>query len=96
MDYLAEITMIILARQKEFPLVRGIRTKPIIADGPNGSVKGKPRSLQDPEWRNGLALLEKYDLSWDLRVPWYHLEEAAEVVRDTVAEAENVLRALQP
>jgi predicted TIM-barrel fold metal-dependent hydrolase len=72
----------ILARQKEFPLVRGIRTKPIIADGPNGSVRGKPRSLQDPKWRNGLALLEKYDLSWDLRVPWYHLAEAAEVVRE--------------
>jgi predicted TIM-barrel fold metal-dependent hydrolase len=29
-----------------------------------------------------LALLEKYDLSWDLRVPWYHLEEAAEVCRE--------------
>ena len=72
----------ILARQKEFRLVRGIRTKPIIAKGPDGSVKGQPRSLQDPKWRAGLALLEKYDLSWDLRVPWYHLEEAAEVVRE--------------
>jgi predicted TIM-barrel fold metal-dependent hydrolase len=82
----------ILAQQKAFPLVRGIRTKPIIASGPdgggpdgsgpNGSVKGQPRSLQDPKWRNGLALLEKYDLSWDLRVPWYHLAEAAEVVRE--------------
>lgn len=73
----------ILARQKAFPLVRGIRTKPVIASGPNGSsVKGQPRSLQDPTWRNGLSLLEKYGLSWDLRVPWYHLEEAAEVVRE--------------
>ena len=72
----------ILARQKEFPLVRGIRTKPVIAGGPEGSVRGRPRSLQDPKWRNGLALLEKYGLSWDLRVPWYHLEEAAEVVRE--------------
>jgi predicted TIM-barrel fold metal-dependent hydrolase len=33
-------------------------------------------------WRQGLALLTKYDLSWDLRVPWYHLEEAAEVCRE--------------
>ena len=34
----------ILLQQKQFPLVRGIRTKPIIADGPDGSVAGKPRS----------------------------------------------------
>ena len=72
----------ILARQKAFPLVRGIRTKPIIANSPNDSVAGQPRSLQDPKWRAGLALLEKYDLSWDLRVPWYHLSEAADVVAE--------------
>jgi len=72
----------ILLRQKAFPLVRGIRTKPIISKGPGDSVRGQPRSLQDPKWRKGLALLEKHDLSWDLRVPWWHLEEAAEVVRE--------------
>ncbi len=33
-------------------------------------------------WRKGLSLLEKHDLSWDLRVTWWHLEEAAEVVRE--------------
>ena len=27
-------------------------------------------------------MLEKHDLSWDLRVPYWHLEEAAEVVRE--------------
>lgn len=69
----------ILAGHCRFPLVRGIRTKPVIADGPNGSVRGEKRSLQDPAWRAGLGLLAKYDLSWDLRVPWYHLREAAEV-----------------
>ncbi len=72
----------ILLQQKQFPLVRGIRTKPIIADSSDGSVAGQPRSLQDPKWRNDLALLEKHDLSWDLRVPWYHLTEAAEVIRE--------------
>jgi len=72
----------ILAAHKQFPLVRGIRTKPVIASGPGDSVRGQPRSLQDPKWRAGLSLLEKYDLSWDLRVPWYHLEEAAEVCRE--------------
>ena len=72
----------ILAQHKTFPLVRGIRTKPVIAKGPRDSVRGQPRSLQDPKWRKGLELLGKHDLSWDLRVPYWHLEEAAEVVRE--------------
>ena len=72
----------ILLQHKQFPLLRGIRTKPIISKGPNDSVRGQPRSMQDPKWRKGLGLLEKHDLSWDLRVVWWHLEEAAEVVRE--------------
>lgn len=72
----------ILVAHKAFPLVRGIRTKPIISDGPSHSVRGQPRSMQDPKWRNGLSLLQKHDLSWDLRVVWWHLEEAAEVARE--------------
>ena len=68
----------IIAAQAANPLVRGIRTKPVIASGPDASVRGERRSLQDPAWRKGLGLLAKYNLSWDLRVPWYHLEEAAE------------------
>jgi predicted TIM-barrel fold metal-dependent hydrolase len=63
-------------------LVRGIRTKPIISQGPHHSIRGQPRSMQDPKWRQGLSLLEKHDLSWDLRVVWWHLEEAADVVRE--------------
>lgn len=70
----------ILIAQKKFPMVVGVRTKPIISRGLNDSVKGQPRSIQDPKWRRGLDLLRKHDLSWDLRVPWWHLEEAAEVV----------------
>ena len=72
----------VLARQCAFPLVRGIRTKPVTAATPGDSVRGQPRSMQDPAWRRGLALLEKYRLSWDLRVPWWHLEEAADVARE--------------
>ena len=36
--------------------------------------------MQDPAWRRGFALLAKLDLSWDLRVPCWHLAEAAEVI----------------
>lgn len=72
----------ILLQHKKFPLVRGIRTKPIISKGPSDSVRGQPRSMQDPKWRAGLDLLRKHDLSWDLRVTWWHLEEAADVVKE--------------
>ena len=37
--------------------------------------------MQDDKWRRGFALLEKYGLSWDLRVPYWHLAEAAAVAR---------------
>ena len=35
--------------------------------------------MQDERWLRGLALLRKQGLSWDLRVPAWHLPEAAEV-----------------
>ena len=69
-----------LSRLCEIPLVRGIRTKPVISSGPGDqSVHGKPRSMQDPAWIKGIGLLKKYGLSFDLRLPWWHLEEGAEV-----------------
>ena len=37
--------------------------------------------MQDERWLRGFALLEKYGLSWDLRVPFWHLREAAAVAR---------------
>ena len=71
----------ILAKQAAIPLVRGIRSKPVTAPSPETITPGAPGTMQDPKWLEGIALLEKYDLSWDLRVPAWHLEEAAEVAR---------------
>lgn len=71
----------ILAAQAAIPLVRGIRSKPVTAATPDSKQPGAPRTMQDPKWLAGFALLEKYDLSWDLRVPCWHLEEAAAVAR---------------
>jgi predicted TIM-barrel fold metal-dependent hydrolase len=71
----------IVAAQAGFPLVRGIRSKPVTAALPGESVAGQSGTMQDPAWLDGFALLEKYELSWDLRVPFWHLEEAAEVAR---------------
>lgn len=71
----------ILAQHLEYPLVRGVRSKPVTAATPQqaDSVRGLPGSLQDEQWLRGLALLERHGLSWDLRVPYWHLEEAAQV-----------------
>ena len=61
------------------PLVRGIRSKPVTSAGPEHSVAGRPGSMQDEAWLRGFSLLEKHGLSWDMRVPAWHLPEAAEV-----------------
>lgn len=60
----------ILAQQKSFPLVRGIRSKP-----------AGEAMMRDPKWLAGLRLLRKFDLSWDLRVKTWELEASAQVVR---------------
>jgi len=71
----------ILARHAEYPLVRGIRSKPVTASAPGDSRPGGPGSMQDLKWLAGYRLLAKFGFSWDLRVPTWHLEEAAAVVR---------------
>src|SRR6185369_10590499 len=71
----------IIAAQSQFPLVRGIRSKPVTSLQPGAGTQGAPGTMQDDKWLRGFALLEKYGLSWDLRVPYWHLVEAAEVAR---------------
>ena len=70
-----------LAAHVRHPLVRGIRSKPLTSAQPQATPREGPGTMSDPAWRRGLALLQKYDLSWDLRVPFWHLEEAAGVAR---------------
>jgi predicted TIM-barrel fold metal-dependent hydrolase len=71
----------VIAAQAAFPLVRGIRSKPVTAPSPDHMAPGGPGTMQDERWLRGFALLEKYRLSWDLRVPFWHLHEAAAVAR---------------
>jgi len=73
---------VVLAAHAKHPLVRGIRSKPIISKGPQDSVAGRAGTLQDPRWQEGLAALAQHHFSWDLRVPFWHLSEAAEVVSE--------------
>lgn len=69
----------VLARQAACPLVRGIRSKPVTSLSPHAMTPGAPGTMQDPKWLEGFARLEGYGFSWDLRVPYWHLYEAAEV-----------------
>ncbi len=69
----------VLEVQAQSSLVRGIRYKPVTARRPHDaeSIRGQLGSLQDPAWHGALEMLQRLGLSWDLRVPWWHLEEAA-------------------
>lgn len=71
----------VLAEQASYSAVRGIRSKPITSAtaSTRDQVRDKAGSMQDSTWRAGLGLMRSYDLSWDLRVPYWHLLEAAEV-----------------
>lgn len=79
-DFLQPDLTEVLAAHAAHPLVRGIRSKPRIAARRGESVRGEPGTLQDTAWQDGLRRLVDHDLSWDLRVPYYHLSEAAEVI----------------
>jgi predicted TIM-barrel fold metal-dependent hydrolase len=71
----------ILEGHARSPLMRGIRSRPTTSPGPNASVAGAPGTMQDDNWRRNFALLEKHGMSWDMRIPYWHLEEGAEVAR---------------
>jgi predicted TIM-barrel fold metal-dependent hydrolase len=69
----------ILAQQAAFPLVRGIRSKPVTVASPAEKLAGGSGTMRDEKWLAGLSRLERYGLSFDLRVPYWHLTEAAAV-----------------
>lgn len=69
-----------LNAQRAFPLVRGVRCKPLTSSRADLSVQGQAGSMQDERWLRGLDALQTLGLSWDLRVPFWHLQEAADTV----------------
>ena len=36
--------------------------------------------MSDPRWREGYALLSQHGLHFELQAPWWHLDEALELV----------------
>ena len=72
----------VLAGHAKSPLMRGIRHKPAAVSNPRDARRGVPGSMDDPAWRRGYALLERFSLSYDLQTPWWHLDAAAELAAD--------------
>lgn len=71
----------ILEGHARSPLMRGIRSRPVTSRGPGQSVAGAPGTMQDDLWLRNFALLERHNMSWDMRIPYWHLAEGAEVAR---------------
>ena len=70
----------ILRGHMGYPLFRGVRSKPVTVPSADAKIGSGPGTIQDPAWQQGLAILSSLDLSFDLRVPYWHLFEAAEVI----------------
>ncbi|MBK1715511.1 amidohydrolase family protein [Rubrivivax gelatinosus] len=79
-DLLADDVEQRLDEQLRWRRVRGVRFKPVAAADARASVQGRPGSLQDPRWQRGLRALAERGLLWELRVPYWHLAEAATLV----------------
>ncbi|WP_088507033.1 amidohydrolase family protein [Burkholderia ubonensis] len=80
-DLLADDAAQRLAEQAAWPRVRGVRFKPCTAPAPDATADG-PGTLHDPRWPAALERLAEHGLCWDLRVPFWHLGDAAAMLAD--------------
>ena len=64
------------------PNVRGVRHKPAASQTASNAKRGGVGSMDDPRWRDGFSHLSSYGFSFDLQVPFWHLDQAAELARD--------------
>lgn len=71
----------VLAQHARSGLVRGVRHIPRAAAAPDKIERGAPGTLGDPLWRKGYAHLARFGFSFDLQVPFWHLEEGADLAR---------------
>lgn len=72
----------VLSEQAAFPLVRSVRHKPAGAQTPQEAQQGVRTLMSDDKWREGYALLSKFDLNFDLQTPWWNLHEARQLALD--------------
>lgn len=69
-----------LRQLARIPSVRSIRCKPRTRSTPDASLGTEAGTLADPQWQRGFRQLEQHGLGWDLRLPYWHLAEAADLV----------------
>ncbi len=72
----------VLADHSAFPQVRGIRQKPTATKQNTLRPRGLPGSMDDRNWRDGYAKLERLGYSFDLQIPYWHLDQAADLAAD--------------
>jgi predicted TIM-barrel fold metal-dependent hydrolase len=72
----------VLSQQSTYDFVRGVRHKPAAAPDPHSTRRGRPGSMDDPAWRQGFALLSRFNFSFDLQTPPWELAAAADLARD--------------
>ncbi|TDA44697.1 amidohydrolase family protein [Burkholderia pyrrocinia] len=73
-----------LAEQAAWPRVRGVRFKPCTASSPDAPVDG-PGTLHEPRWPAAQERGAAHGRVWDLRVPFWHLGDAAALLADAPA-----------
>jgi predicted TIM-barrel fold metal-dependent hydrolase len=70
----------VLTATAAIPLVRGIRHKPRAAPSPDRVERGAAGGMGDPRWRRGFASLAQHGLHFELQAPWWHLDEALDLM----------------
>lgn len=72
-----------LAAYARLPLVRSVRHKPRSLTRAEHHVAYRaPGSMRCERWRSGYERLKDAGLMFELQVPWWHFNEAAELARD--------------
>jgi len=72
----------VLSGHSVYPQTRGIRQKPLATEQTASKQRGLPGSMDDPKWRDGYAYLDRFGYSFDLQIPYWNLDQAAELAAD--------------
>lgn len=71
---------VVLAGHAQYPLVRGVRHKPVAAAAPDRIERGVAGGMSDPAWRRGYAALAHHGLHFELQAPWWHVDELLDLI----------------
>ncbi len=81
-DLAADDVQAVIEAHCQFPNVRGVRQCLNFHRDPVKTFIDHPHLMSDSRWRRGYALLERYNLSFDLQLYYTQMEEAVALARD--------------